>query len=162
MKKQLKESPVIQANRTNSKEVQALISEFPNLKIEDSLKIKDYNAHCYVLLALSSKYNAMNGKTAWTKQVFTKTVEAWNSLPEGDKQPARMASAQRMVVIHNPTLEEEETTTKTRTASEPVELTEEQKEDIAVLKDGGASLKEVAKQLNLRQKDVQAHYESLA
>ena len=138
----------------------AIVAEFPQLEIEKDLKVKESNSHCYVLLALRSSHNAMTGKTAWSKQKFTKTEEAWNSLKDGDKTPQRMASAQRMVILHNPTIEAEEEVAK-RTSSEPIELSDEQKEDIAELHSNGADLKDIAKQLNLRQKDVQPHIETL-
>ena len=158
MKKQLRE-PMIQANRSKNNEVLGIISEFPQLEIGKDLQIKESNAHCYVLLALRSSHNAMTGKNTWSKQKFTKTEEAWNSLKDGDKTPQRMASAQRMVILHNPTIEEEEPVK--RTSSEPVELSKAQKEDIEELHKGGADLKDIAKQLNLRQKDVQPHIETL-
>lgn len=159
MKKQLKEQ-TIQANRSKSNDVLALIEQHPNLKIEDSLEIKQSNAHCYVLCALHSHHNAMTGETKWSKFVFTKTEECWNALPDSDKTALRMAAAQKMVILHNPTLETEESSS--RKSSDPIELSEIQKEDIKALFDGGTDLKGIATQLKLRQKDIQPYFDTLS
>lgn len=159
MKKQPKEQKVT-ANRAKSNQVKALLEEFPSLNIKDDLEIKESNAHCYVLCALRSSHNAMTGATTWTKQIFTKTEECWNALTDADKSPQKMAAAQRMVILHNPTIEVEETSTS-RNSSEPVELTNEQKEDVKELHEAGTALKGIAKELGLRQKDVQPYIETL-
>ena len=156
MKKQLKE-PTITANRSQSNEVKGLISAHPTLNIKDSLSIKESNAHCYVLCALKSTHNPMTGETTWTKQVFTKTKEVWNTLKDGDKTAKNMASAQKMVILHDPTIEAIENDSTSRSSIDPVALSKEQVEDIKALSDDGVSLKDIAKQLSLRQKDVEPH-----
>jgi YesN/AraC family two-component response regulator len=156
MKKAQKE-PTTKANRSEAKDVKNLVSTFPQLEINKALIIKESNAHCYILCALKSTHNAMSGDTTWSKQVFTKTEEVWNSLPDSDKTAKNMASAQKMVILHDPTIEPIEDDSSSRSSIDPIPLSKEQIEDIKELSSNDLSLKDIAKQLSLRQKDVEPH-----
>jgi len=134
--------------------VLAAIEDYPQLKIKEALQIPDYNSGCYNFCAITINHNQMTGVTTPSMQIFTKTVEAWNSLRDSDKTALRMSGAHKLIILHDPTK-------ATDKGAELVELSDEQKEDIKELHNQDVPIKDIAKQLNLRQKDIKPFLETL-
>lgn len=127
----------MKANLYNSKELQAVLAQYPSTQIPQY--IPAYNAGAYNFVGLRVKQGA-GISTELQVQVFTKDVNTWEAMTEAQKNPAVMGAFQQVIMIHNPFLvveqpqpeEEEEEDSKPQTR-----LTKAKKAQIDKLMEAG-------------------------
>ena len=155
-------SKTIVPNRIESKEIQKLIADNPNLDIPTA--IKEYNKDFYNLLAVATEVNNKTGAVIKRLKVFTKSKDIWLRLSNYDKQPKVLANCQELYILHDPTLR-----VKKSGKFEPYigtgRLTDTKKEKINTLMSEGKgendnALNDIAESLNVSFSKIKEYIQS--
>lgn len=97
-----KKIKTIQGNLSNSKELQTLISRYPEANITTDVNVN--NSHCFNFIGINIKRGAgINVSLRFRK--FTKTVELWEAMTDYQKRPEIIGAFDTIIMIHNPLLE---------------------------------------------------------
>ena len=93
-------------NLTHNKEIQNLISRYPDVDIPTQINVN--NSHCFCFLGFNVKKGSGINVSLRVRQ-FTKTFELWEAMTDYQKRPEIIGAFETVIMIHNPYIEPEET-----------------------------------------------------
>lgn len=141
-------------NLANSKEMQSLISQYPNHSFP--VEIPKHNESAYCFVGVRAKNNGLQQNLQIHQ--FCKSSADWSRLKDQFKTPQYLGNYHTVIMIHNPTIESKPAVkppTDIPEKKKKKRVTPPVKKKISAMLEDGASADVIAEELGLTLKQVE-------